>query len=278
MTSPPVNITILVDNKARKGLASEHGLSLWIDTGSEHILLDTGQAAALARNSRTLGVDLATTDILVLSHGHYDHTGGIPHVARHAPAVEAYYHPGVFRNRYVIRDGRSKVIGMPEQAKSALDKLPSARLHPVQEPLMLTAAVGVTGPIPRLAAYEDTGGRFYFDPEGMEPDPIDDDLALWVRTASGVVICLGCAHSGVTNTLDYVVRLSQTTRIRAVIGGFHLLDASPDRIEQTVSALQSFAPDMLVPCHCTGERAVNSLLEAFGERVSLGKAGANYRF
>jgi len=271
-------ITILVDNKAGEGLASEHGLSLWIETEGKRILFDTGQGPALESNARALGIDVAETDILVLSHGHYDHAGGIAYVIARAQDVDVYCHPGVVQPRYAIRDGKARSIGIPRGAGAALEQLPLERLHWVQEPLMLTERIGLTGPVPRLTSYEDTGGPFYLNPDGARPDLIEDDLALWIQTDQGLVVCMGCAHAGLINTLHRIRDVTQGARVRAVIGGFHLLSAGHKRLTQSILALRLLAPDMLVPCHCTGESAVASLCDALGERVSTGASGMTYQF
>jgi 7,8-dihydropterin-6-yl-methyl-4-(beta-D-ribofuranosyl)aminobenzene 5'-phosphate synthase len=277
--SVDAKITIVVDNKTGEGLVSEHGLSLWIETGGKRILFDTGQGPALESNARALGIDVAAADILVLSHGHYDHTGGISRVVERAPNVDIYCHPGVIQPRYAIRDGKAKSVGMPPGAGEALEQLPSERLHWVQEPLMLTETIGLTGPVPRLTSYEDTGGPFYLNPEGARPDLIEDDLALWIQTDQGLVVCMGCAHAGLINTLHHIRDVTEGARIRAVIGGFHLLTAGHERMARSIFALRLLAPDMLVPCHCTGESAVASLFDALGEeRVSPGTAGMTYEF
>ena len=161
---------------------------------------------------------------------------------------------------------------------TALEKSPPERLHPVQRPVMLSDRIGLTGPIPRVTGFEDTGGPFFLDPEGESPDPIEDDLALWIRTDDGLVVCAGCSHAGIVNTLDYVRGLAGGARVRAVIGGLHLLEASSQRMDRTIAALRLLEPDFLVPCHCTGEKAVAALKEAFGERVSPGAAGMTFRF
>jgi len=272
------SITIVVDNKTGGGLLSEHGLSQWIETGGRRILFDTGQGPALETNVQALGIDLTRADVLALSHGHYDHTGGIPYVARWAPEIDVYCHPGVVQPRYVIRDGKTRSIGMPEGARQTLDAVPSERIHWVKEPAMLSETVGLTGPVPRLTGYEDTGGAFYLDPECTRPDLIEDDQALWIQTNQGLIVLLGCAHAGVVNTLRYIRALTGDTRVRAVIGGFHLLNAGLERLDRTILALKEVAPDLLVPCHCTGDAAITVLCDALGERVAPGKAGTTYRF
>ncbi|MDD5451902.1 MAG: MBL fold metallo-hydrolase [Desulfovibrionales bacterium] len=213
MNAHRFRITILVDNQAAPGLMSEHGLSLWIEAEDKRILFDTGQGSALAANASVLGVDLSEIDILVLSHGHYDHTGGIPQLLKVNKKVEAYCHPGVVQPRYAIRDGTPKPIQMPRESIVSINKLPAQRLHWVSQPLLLSERIGITGPIPRQTSYEDTGGPFFLDPEGRRVDPIDDDLALWVQTEDGLVICVGCCHAGLVNTLNHVRRLNKGSRV-----------------------------------------------------------------
>jgi len=273
-----MRITILSDNRAGQGLVAEHGLSLWIETKDMRILFDTGQGSTFQKNARVLGIDLGKTDILVLSHGHYDHTGGIPQVLQQARNTDVYCHPGVIQPRCSIRNGKPKQIGMPRESVVAIGKLPLEQLHWVQKPLFLSEKIGITGPIPRETGYENPGGPFYLDPEGRRADPIDDDLALWIRTEDGLVVCVGCSHAGIVNTLNQVRRMSGNPMIRAVIGGVHLLHANKQRIEQTLDALRSMSPGLLVPCHCTGKRAVQALQDSFGDQVCSCVSGITFRF
>ena len=104
MSTQQVRITILIDNQAVSGLKAEHGLSFWIEADDKHILFDTGQGSAFESNARILGIDLGETDLLVLSHGHYDHTGGIPHALKAAGNCEIYGHPGVLQPRFSIKN------------------------------------------------------------------------------------------------------------------------------------------------------------------------------
>lgn len=278
MTTAHVQVTILVDNQAGEGLVSEHGLSMWIETEDKRILFDTGQGTALEHNVRVLGIDLGTADFLVLSHGHYDHTGGIPRVLQQARNSSVYCHPGVVQARYSIRDGMPMPVHMPHASVAALSGFPSGQIHWLQQPHMLSERIGITGPIPRETSFEDTGGPFYLDREGKLADPIEDDLALWIRTDDGLIVCVGCSHAGVVNTVHHIRRLSQGVRVRAIIGGFHLVNASTERLEQTIASLRLLDPDIVVPGHCTGEPAVTELRNGLGERVSAGAAGMTYRF
>jgi 7,8-dihydropterin-6-yl-methyl-4-(beta-D-ribofuranosyl)aminobenzene 5'-phosphate synthase len=266
-------VTVLVDNEAGPGLAAEHGFSAWIEAAGRRILFDTGQGSAFAHNAERLGVDIGAADDLALSHGHYDHAGGLALALERARAVRVRFHPAATVDRYAIRAGTPKPIGMPEAASAALRGLPEERRCPVTAALELAPGIGLTGPIPRRTAYEDTGGPFFLDQAGLEPDPIEDDLALWIATGRGLVIVAGCCHAGLANTLHAALRASGASRVRAVIGGFHLLEASAERIERTARELGALAPDRVVACHCTGERAFRRLAAEPGLRVERGRSG-----
>jgi 7,8-dihydropterin-6-yl-methyl-4-(beta-D-ribofuranosyl)aminobenzene 5'-phosphate synthase len=278
MIADTIKITILVDNQAGEGLLAEHGLSLLIEAGNRCILFDTGQGGALFANAEKLGIDLGKIDSLVVSHGHYDHTGGISHLQLVAPGINIYCHPAVVLPRYGARNDESKSLGMPTTALAALDRFPLNKIHWANKALFLSGGIGLTGPIPRETEYEDTGERFFLDPAGHRPDLVADDMALWINTPQGLVVCVGCSHAGLVNTLSYVRRLSGATVIRAVIGGFHLLLANDLRVGRTIDFLSSLSPELVVPCHCTGDRVVQSMQEVLGDRVSAGRSGAVFLF
>jgi len=272
------NLQILMDNQAAEGLESEHGLSMWIEVDGRQVLFDTGAGNKFVSNARKLGIDVYNADHLILSHGHYDHTGGVSHFLQHNRLSGIYCHPGTILPRYAIRNDSAKPIHMPHESVAAIDKLSEARLHWIQEPVRLGEHIGLTGHIPRKTSFEDTGGPFYLDPVGKRPDPIDDDMALWISTQKGLVVVTGCCHAGLVNTLDYIFHLNNGMNICALIGGFHLMGATPLRLNLTMQAIKAFEIDLLVPCHCTGQTAVDLLKETFGIRVSPGATGKLFQF
>ncbi|MGD9947125.1 MAG: MBL fold metallo-hydrolase [Desulfobulbus sp.] len=276
--SRQIRITILIDNEAGAGLEAEHGFSLWVDTGDRHLLFDTGQSELLLANAAALNVDLAQTDSVILSHGHYDHSGGLAPLLHHCHAFELYCHPAAVHPRYSVRNHKAKSLQMPRSSMAALDRFPQEQLHWVQQSMLLAPGIGITGPILRETGFEDTGGPFFLDQAGQRPDPVDDDLALWIGTDSGLIVCVGCAHSGLINTLQQVLRQNPGQRIRAIIGGFHLLNADRRRMELTIQALQRMAPDAIIPCHCTGEEAMDQLRHAFARHCRPGMAGMKLSF
>ena len=268
-----MTITILVDNHPGENLAHEHGLAFWIEAGGRNILFDTGQGDALPANVEALGIDLSTADHVVLSHGHYDHAGALSYVLERARRAVVHVHPVATEPRYSIADGNARSIGMQAESLAALAALPPARIAHVTEPCELAPGVGLTGPVPRLTVFEDTGGPFFRDPDGREPDPITDDLSLWIDTPDGLVVCLGCAHSGVVNILTHVRQVTGRDRIDTVIGGMHLKNAAEARLRETVTALRAIAPRRIVPCHCTGDAATAYLAAELGEMVTPGRSG-----
>lgn len=249
-----LSITVLVENTAnRGGLLAEHGLAFWVEAGGRRVLFDTGQGMALAHNAARLGIDLSTVDDVVLSHGHYDHTGGLLAVLPAFSRATVYAHLAAFRDRFVKqspmgpRSVRSPIESF-DWLRSRVGRVVPTRANPVE----LSEGVWLTGQIPRRNDFEDPGGAFYLDQEFTEPDTIIDDQALYVNTRDGVVVLLGCAHAGVVNTLDYVCATTGENRIHSVLGGMHLLNASERRLDQTIAKLRDFDVQRIGLAHCTG--------------------------
>lgn len=280
MMKKKAEIAIIVNNVSDcPGLLSEHGLSMYIKAGQSRVIFDAGQdISVFENNARKLGIDMSCVNTVVLSHGHYDHTGGIPGVLAATGEVDLYAHPGISKTRYSVREERIKSIGISLDSYTAIKKLPENKLHLSEESVKLSEIVGLTGYIPRVTDYEDNGGPFYFDKDGEKPDPISDDQALWIQTAKGLVVCAGCSHSGIINTLRYAQKVSGWKNIHAVIGGLHLVNAADERIEKTIAALDEFQLDLIVPCHCTGAEAIERIRDHFKERALVGAAGNRFCF
>lgn len=278
MPETRLDITLVVDNDAGNGLVAEHGFAAWIEAGEHRILFDTGQGIALLPNSTALGIDLSSADALVLSHGHYDHTGGIPDFLACNVDASLFFGAGYDVDRYSCHPGKpARDIGLADPVRSVLQKLPEHRLVTLAAPRYLYPGIGISGPIPRLTPFEDTGGPFFLDREQQRPDDIVDDLSMWFETTAGLLILTGCCHSGLVNTIQYIRQISGIERLHGVIGGLHLLQASEDRLQQTLRFLDDCAPDLLVPCHCTGDASIQCIFQEFGaQRVQSGGAGHHY--
>ncbi len=230
-------------------------------------------------NAGALGVDLEKADLLVLSHGHFDHTGGVWDVLRMAPRARLVLHPEALAARYSLHPGKpARSIGMPQPVREALERVPPERMSLVYRPVEIAPGIGASGPVPRETSFEDPGGPFYLDPEGKREDPIPDDQFLWLRSARGIIVCAGCSHAGLINTLNHARRLTKEAPILAALGGFHLLQAGRGRLGSTLEALERLSPGLLAPGHCTGDEAVNAFKRHFPGRVSPIGAGMTFRF
>lgn len=259
-----IRITVLVDETAGEGLIEEHGLSLWVEVSGTRIIFDTGQDALLP-NALSLGIDPREADIIVLSHGHYDHTGGLAGVLAGSSRGVVHCHPGAVVPRYHRSERGIRSIGMPGASTLALGGPDRGLVRWINSPFQISVGIGITGPIPRSSSFEDTGGGFFLDEGCTSTDPIRDDMALWIDTGNGLAVVSGCAHSGIVNTLEYVSVLTGGRPIRWVVGGFHLLHASVERIGRTADYLCGLAPEVVAPCHCTGARATEALRRCLGE-------------
>ena len=270
-----MKITILADNTVvARNAQGEHGLAFWLETEGRALLFDTGQGLVLADNARALGLDLNAAEAVVLSHGHYDHTGGLASVLRRAVRdVRVYAHPHALLPKYRRGDGRTTDVGMPADSLQALSG-PHCRLISSRESKEVLPGVWSTGEVPRRYPEEAMTEPFCRDFEGCETDPLLDDQALFMETGKGVVVLLGCAHAGPINTLDHIQRLTNGRPIRAVLGGMHLGAASPERLAWTIQELRRFDLQQLAPLHCTGMKATAALWNAFPAACCAWGAGS----
>jgi len=260
-----LRITLLVENTTPgRGLLGEHGFAAYIEDGEESLLFDTGQSgSALLANAKALGVDLGRVSTLVLSHGHYDHTGGVKSFLSVVRDVDVFLHPNALAPSYNCKRGQPpKAIGIPDDCAAALQST-SGQLICSPDAASITKRVSTTGQVPRVTDFEDVGGPFFLDPNGSVPDSIESDQALWIRSDEGPIVILGCAHAGVVNTLNHVASLSGENRIYAVIGGMHLGQASAERLQATAKALRQYDVRLLSPCHCTGKVAKEFFAQEF---------------
>lgn len=268
-----LKIEILVDNHAKPGLEVEHGFAAYIEIDNQRILFDTGQDLVLFENARKLGVDLSNLDTVILSHGHYDHTGEVASILKSNPTCNLYLHPESMLPRFSIRDGITKSIAITPKNKQAILNHPINQLNWVSKPTKITETLGLTGTIKKTTTFENNSGPFFLDEKGTRPDPINDDQSIWIETPEGLVILTGCCHSGIINTIEHIQHQTGISKIRAIIGGFHLRSASKEKQDRTIEALNSYNIQELIPCHCTGDETTIYLQNKLNHQVIPGYAG-----
>ncbi len=272
---------IVDDNSSNPVLfQAEHGVAFLIESPAGKVLFDTGQSGtALVNNAANLDIDLHQVDALVLSHAHYDHTGGLEEFLRKSkPGLPLYAHPDLFRQRYAIKDGQTRSIGL-RMTKDDLAKHTKLNLN--IEPRQILPGVWTTGEITLRTEFEGRSPHHYIQADkGWQPDPYRDDFALVMEAQSGLVIVCGCCHAGLLNTLAHVRRIFNK-EIEAVVGGAHLADVEAKALEHAINYLRATSlkdVPYLYLNHCTGERALATLAQAFGKKASPCPAGTVLMF
>lgn len=272
-----VKITVLVENSAtHAGLRAEHGLSMLIETDGGNVLWDTGQSPLFIENAGRLGVDLASAGHVALSHGHYDHTGGLEAFLALHPHVQVHAHPDVFQERYSCSGGSARRIGAPAGRDFVENTGAALRLE--RRITEISPGVFLTGEIPRTHRPDAGGSDFYLDASCTTRDIIPDDQALFIDSAAGIIVLLGCAHAGVIDTLEYISRLTGRREFHAVIGGMHLFRASDELLAETGAAISRFDFSTIAPCHCTGERAQEHFRSSFQDCFVKCETGSRFVF
>jgi 7,8-dihydropterin-6-yl-methyl-4-(beta-D-ribofuranosyl)aminobenzene 5'-phosphate synthase len=270
-----IKLTTLSENTAGKPyLLAEWGLSILIETDEKTVLLDTGAGESVVHNAAILGVNLTKIDTIVLSHGHFDHTGGLQSVL---PAighpVTIIAHQDIWIKKYDCeKDKPPREIGIP-YSQNELEEL-GARFVLTSEPYKLSSRMTTSGEVPMINDFE------YIDPilcvetaEGFKTDPLKDDLAVIIDAPQGLIVVLGCGHRGMINTLNQAKIVTGKSKIHMVLGGCHLKDASEERIWQTISGLNEMGTAKLATCHCSGMPATLLLAQTYDKNFIFNQAG-----
>ncbi len=275
-----LHITTLSENTAAMGdFLGEWGLSVLIETENMALLLDTGTSISAVHNADILGIDLSHIGKIVLSHGHYDHTGGLREVlSRMRKEVEIIAHPDIWQAKYSRRKGKpDRYIGIPFQREELESS--GARFKLTKEPVKITENIWTTGEVPMVTEYEtiDTG-LFIKQNSEFLPDQVMDDQAVIVKAEGGLVIVLGCAHRGMINTIYHAREITGVKEVQPVIGGSHLIGAPEERLYQSIAALRDLGVQKMGLCHCTDLPAISVLAQEFGESFVFNKAGDSLEF
>jgi len=271
-----VRITTLSENAvALPDVLAEWGFSALIEVDGMTLLLDTGASTTVTHNAGVLDIDLKKVDRIILSHGHYDHTGGLQNVLRAMrKKIEIIAHPDIWAEKYARRDdGAYRYVGIPFQ-RQVLESL-GGSFTLSKEPVRFSDTVLTTGEVPEITEYEQIEpDRFWVKEDGeMKPDSLADDLALIINAKSGLLVVLGCGHRGLVNTLRQAQKLTRRQEIRLVLGGCHLIGSSEERTWMTIAALKEMDVRSIGVSHCTGLPAAAIMARELGDRFFFNNAG-----
>ena len=273
-------ITVLCENTVGALIGTgEHGFSAFIETEAGNYLFDTGNGSSIVRNSLLLKKDLGSIQKIFLSHGHYDHTGGLPDVLRLKGEVEVMAHPHMFLERIAVvkedNGEKRRFVGIPYN-RSYLE-FSGARFVLKKEFYEPERGIFLTGEVPRNTPFEEPDPRLFAKVQGnWVPDQFLDDQSLVLDTPKGLVIIFGCAHSGMINTINHVMEKTGMEKIYALFGGTHLAFLTPEQLEESIDAIKRLAVEYIGVSHCTGMKACMRLAQEFGDRFFYGHVGATF--
>ncbi len=268
-----MRVTLLVDNLAIGDLRPEHGLSILVETSGASVLFDAGQSDAWFHNLSDLGGDAASIDAAAISHGHYDHTGGLPKLFEVTSEARCFAHPSCFEPRYARTADGLRYIGMPEQALSRKNAF-SLNTAPVE----IMPGVWLSGEIATAPTGWPMDERFAAGAGGVRQDTFKDEQCLIVRERGAAVVLVGCAHRGLDNNLRAALSTAGVRHLDLLVGGFHLGGASREYLDHLADYLDSVEINEIACCHCTGAAAYEHLRSRLGDRVTQARAGTSWSF
>jgi 7,8-dihydropterin-6-yl-methyl-4-(beta-D-ribofuranosyl)aminobenzene 5'-phosphate synthase len=270
-------VTLIEDTAQGDGLVSEHGISFWLEYGEHKILFDTGQSSVIVRNAGILGIDLSQADAIVISHGHYDHTGGLEAVLNIATKAKIYIHPDAINEKYHHAGVSSRSVGITGGSKKIL-AAHADKVVWTKEPTEIVPGLFVSGQIPRINNFEVEENDFFIDTDGAEPDELKDDQAVYFNTADGLVVVFGCAHAGIINSLDHITKSSGVSTVHTIMGGFHLLGSGKAKISKVIDNLERFGVRSISPGHCTGSEAAMEFRKQYPKHCFMCSVGTVREF
>lgn len=268
-----MKIHILMDNYVTSPkLLSQHGLSFFIEAHNKKILFDAGQTDAFINNAKVLGLSLSEIEAIVLSHGHYDHTGGLEGLAKLNKKAQIYMHPYALNEKFSLKDGMIRHAGIPFKLESI--GLNQERIKFNIKAKYIFDDILISGEIQRSNNFETIPKNLMIkkDDNLIQDDMIDEQMLI-IREKRGIIIILGCSHPGVANCIEYASRLLPNEKILAVIGGIHLKNANEERINTTIEYLKSKNIERIIPLHCTGFEAMSEIKRVLKDKCIIVAVG-----
>jgi len=241
-----MKIRCLIENKETPFLLYEHGLSLLIEYNNKKILFDTGKTNSFLSNAKKLNIDLSDIDYLILSHAHYDHTGGvIDFIKGNDYKNNIFVGNGFKDNKYSLENNEYIYKGIPFKLNE-LDNLVI-----VNKELIIDENIALYSDFKENNNFEKIGDKFYILDKEFKKDLFIDEQVLAINTIKGLILIVGCSHVGICNIIDEVIKRTNKN-IRGVIGGFHLSKESSDYALNVINKLKDYNLEFIIPIHCSG--------------------------
>lgn len=262
-----LKIHILTNDRVKKrDMLAEHGMSIYIEHDNNNILFDTGQSDVYCRNALLMGIELSKTDFIVLSHGHYDHCGGLIHFPKSNYFPTIYIHKSAFSNRYALNNNYSyRNIGIPWSINDY--EVISKSIVFNHNVINIAPKINICAEIPSFEAFEEVPKGLYVKKENdMTLDIMRDEQMLIIEQDNGLVVFLGCSHPGIINCLKYALKLYPGKKIYALIAGMHLENVSDLRIQMTIQNIIDLDIKKIIPLHCTGIFAISEMKRLLANR------------
>lgn len=284
-----MKVSVLTENTVyKRGFLGEHGLSLLIETEKEKYLFDTGQSGVFLHNAEKLKIDLERLNGIILSHGHYDHCGGIEYWSKKLKTCKElekiapiFISEKAFDEKYTkhLSNNKLRYIGIEDKEGIWKDLQACVKfIYTKEGRTIVSNNVFLLSKIPYVTEFEPMPDGFWkkiFKEQTSEltVDTLEDEQLLVIRSKEGLCVFAGCAHPGIINCLRYVQKCFPGEHIHSLVAGMHLKGCSTKRLQATIQALKEIDPDIIVPLHCTGITAIAAIKEVMKDSCILAEVG-----
>ncbi len=286
---PDSKITKRYRSVPGKSIHAEHGLAYFVETvvdgkASTCMFDFASDAAGVMNNINLLGIDIGKTNAFGLSHGHWDHYLTATSIlkqnqSRIVAGTPFYVGEDAFNRRYSVRPNSPEPADLGQLMKEEIESC-GLKVVEVKQPTQIIPGAYFTGDIDRITAYEKVPPTLLIK-RGEKPEPDDfrgEQALVFNVKEKGLVVISGCAHAGIVNTVRQAQKVAGIDKVHAIMGGFHLLNAKPEKIQSTVADIRAMKPDYIVPAHCTGFETVVSFSKEMPNEFVMNTAGTRYTF